>query len=210
MLSTASHPDTCIEGDDHARIASSCSDPGVIGLIAASAQTARAADAGDITAGYSYLYDSDSSTSFPAGWFLSAGANLNDVFAVVGDVGGSYKSQSASSGGVTVSASTNIYTFMAGPRVMGHSGPLGFYGQFLVGAARFSAGASASSGGLTQSIDASETDFCYAPGAGVEIGVARNAAARVGVSERLITSNGSTSKEFQLQLGLVYRFGAGK
>jgi len=31
-----------------------------------------------------------------------------------------------------------------------------------------------------------------------------------GVSERLITSNGSTSKEFQLQLGLVYRFGAGK
>src|SRR5262252_8737989 len=129
---------------------------GSLGLIAASAQTARAADAGDITAGYSYLYDSDSSTGFPAGWFLSAGANLNDVFAVVGDVGGNYKSNSGSVSGVTYSASGNVYTFLAGPRVMGRSGPLGFYGQFLVGAARFSAGASASSGGLTQSIDASE------------------------------------------------------
>ena len=39
---------------------------GSLGLIAASAETARAADAGDITAGYSYLYDSDSSTGFPA------------------------------------------------------------------------------------------------------------------------------------------------
>jgi hypothetical protein len=180
-----------------------------LGLVAFSVQPARAAD-GDITAGYSYLYDSDSSTGFPAGWFLSAGAHITDAFAVVGDISGSYKSQSVTSGGVTVSASSNIYTFLAGPRIVGHSGPLGFYGQFLVGAARASAGASASGGGVTQSIDASDTEFCYAPGAGVEIGVARNAAARVGVSERLISANGSTSKEFQLQLGLVYRFGAGK
>jgi len=183
---------------------------GSLGLIAASAQTARAADAGDITAGYSYLYDSDSSTGFPAGWFLSAGANLNDVFAVVGDVGGSYKSQSVSSGGVTVSASTNIYTFMAGPRVIGHSGPLGFYGQFLIGAARASGGFSSNIGGTTISGSASDTELCYAPGAGVDFGLGSNAAARIGVNERLIHSDLGTSKEFQLQLGLVYRFGAGR
>jgi hypothetical protein len=183
---------------------------GSLGLIAASAQTARAADAGDITAGYSYLYDSDSSTGFPAGWFLSAGANFSDAFAVVGDVGGSYKSQSVSSNGVTATASTNIYTFLAGPRVMGHSGPLGFYGQFLVGAARFSGGASVSGGGISQSISASDTELCYAPGAGVDFGLGGNAAARIGVSERLIHSDAGTSKEFQLQLGLVYRFGAGR
>src|SRR5262249_12483011 len=53
-----------------------------LGLVAFSAQLARAAD-GDITAGYSYLYDSDSSTGFPAGWFLSAGAHITDAFAVV-------------------------------------------------------------------------------------------------------------------------------
>jgi hypothetical protein len=180
-----------------------------LGLIAVSAQTARAAD-GDLTAGYSYLYDSDSSTGFPAGWFLSGAAHLNEAFAVVGDISGSYKSQSVTSGGITVSASSNIYTFLAGPRVVGHSGPLGFYGQFLVGAARASAGANANGGGITQSISASDTEFCYAPGAGVEFGLARNAAARVGVSERLIHSAGGTSDEFQLQLGLVYRFGAGK
>jgi hypothetical protein len=156
------------------------------------------------------LYDSDSSTGFPAGWFFSAGAHLNDTFAVVGDISGSYKSQSVTSGGVTASVSSNIYTFLAGPRVVGHSGPLGFYGQFLVGAARASAGGSVNVGGITQSSSASDTEFCYAPGAGVEIGLARNAAARVGVSERLIHSTGGTSDEFQLQLGVVYRFGAGK
>jgi hypothetical protein len=180
-----------------------------LGLVASSVQPARAAD-GDITAGYSYLYDSDSSTGFPAGWFLSAGAHLTESFAVVGDISGHYKSQSAASGGVTVTASSKVYTFMAGPRVVGHSGPLGFYGQLLVGAARFSGGASASGGGISQSISASDSEFCYAPGAGVEFGLARNAAARVGVSERLIHSTAGTSNEFQLQLGLVYRFGAGK
>ena len=184
---------------------------GSLGLLAASAQTARAADAGDITAGYSYLYDSDSSTSIPAGWFLSAGANLNDVFAVVGDIGGSYKSTSFSTvGGASTSASSNLYTLMAGPRVIGHSGPLGFYGQFLVGAARTSVEGSSIIGGTTYTASASDTEFCYAPGAGVDFGLGGNAAARIGVSERLIHSDAGTSKEFQLQLGLVYRFGAGR
>jgi hypothetical protein len=183
---------------------------GSLGLVAFSALPARAAD-GDITAGYSYLYDSDSSTGFPAGWFLSAGANLTDAFAVVGDVSGHYKSQSASSGDLTFSASTHIYTFLAGPRVVGRSGPLGFYGQFLVGAARASGGFTSTFGGTTvSSANVSDTEFCYAPGAGLDFGIGSNAAARVGVSERLIHSTGGTSKEFQLQLGLVYRFGAGR
>jgi outer membrane protein with beta-barrel domain len=182
---------------------------GSLGLVVFSAQLARA-DGGDITAGYSYLYDSDSSTGFPAGWFVSAGANITDAFAVVGDVSGHYKSESASSGGVTVSASTHIYAFLAGPRVVGRSGPLGFYGQFLVGAAKASGGATATFGGTTVSSNASDTEFCYAPGAGLDFGVGSNAAARIGVSERLIHSTGGTSKEFQLQLGLVYRFGASR
>jgi opacity protein-like surface antigen len=183
---------------------------GSLGLVTFSALPARAADGGDITAGYSYMYDSDSSTGFPAGWFLSAGANLSDAFAVVGDISGHYKSQSASSGGVTVIASSNIYTFMAGPRVVGRSGPLGFYGQFLVGAARASGGFTTNVNGTTVAASASDSEFCYAPGAGVEFGLLSNAAARVGVSERLIHSDSSTSKEFQLQLGFVYRFGAGR
>jgi opacity protein-like surface antigen len=182
---------------------------GSLGLVAISAQPARA-DGGDITAGYSYLHDSDSSTGFPAGWFLSAGANITDAFAIVGDVSGHYKSQSGSSGGVTIGASTNIYTFLAGPRVVGRSGPLGFYGQFLVGAARASAAVTTNIGGTTVSANGSDTEFCYAPGAGLEFGLGSNAAARVGVSERLIHSTDGTSKEFQLQLGLVYRFGASR
>src|SRR5499427_8019087 len=143
---------------------------GSLGLIAGFAQPVRAADAGDITAGYSYLYENAASTGFPAGWFLSAAA-INDVFAFVGDVSGHYKSQSFSLNGVTNSLSMNIYTFMAGPRVIGHSGPLGFYGQFLVGAARASGGFSSNIGGTTISGSASDTELCYAPGAGVDFGL---------------------------------------
>jgi opacity protein-like surface antigen len=187
---------------------------GSLGLIAGFAQPARAADAGDITAGYSYLYDNAGSTGFPAGWFLSAAA-INDVFAFVGDVSGHYKSQSFSFNGVTETLSINIYTFMAGPRVIGHSGPLGFYGQFLVGAQRLSGTTSESGPGIGTISppvggSASDTEFCYAPGAGVDVGLGDNAAVRVGVSERFIHFDSTTQKEFQLQLGFVYRFGAGR
>src|SRR5262245_61459531 len=120
---------------------------GVLGLVALSALPARAAEitpaSGEIAAGYSYLNDSTSSTSFPAGWFFSAGAHINEGFAVVGDISGNYKSETASAGGVTVTGSAKVHTFLAGPRMMGRAGPLAFYGQFLVGAATMTGGVSA-------------------------------------------------------------------
>ena len=185
---------------------------GSLALVALAVQPARAAEGGDIVGGYSYIYDhsSDPSTSFPAGWFVSASTNLSDAFAVVADISGSYKSESATVGTVTASASTNVHTFMAGPRVMARSGSIGFYGQFLVGAARVSGGVTTNVLGTPISVSASDTELCFAPGAGLDFDLSSKAGVRVGISERLIRATGSTGKEFQLQLGFLYRFGSGR
>jgi hypothetical protein len=155
---------------------------GALGLVALFAPPARAADTGlagstEIAGGYSYVRDTNS-TSYPAGWFFSAGANISDTFSVVGDISGYYKSESESFAltGVTVSGSTNVHTFLAGPRVQGHSGPISFYGQLLFGAARRSAGVSQTAGAITQATSGSDTEFCLAPGAGVDFSLGERAA----------------------------------
>jgi Outer membrane protein beta-barrel domain len=183
---------------------------GSLGFVALAVQPARAAQGGDIVGGYSYVYDSDASTAYPAGWFVSASANMNDMFAFVADIGGNYKSESVTAGGVTSTASLNTHTFMVGPRVMARSGAIGFYGQFLIGAARMSGGASTTVLGSPISVSVSDTEVCYAPGAGIDFGLGARTAARVGISEHLIHGSGYTEKQFQLQFGLSYRFGLGR
>jgi len=200
---------------------------GSLGLVALSTLPARAAEtelAGttEVAGGYSYIYASSSvsgvsGVSVPAGWFFTAGANISDAFAVVTDLSGQYESNSVSGGGVTVSSSDSIHTFLAGPRVQGQSGRISFYGQFLVGAARMSAALSVSGGSVQQASSASDTEFCFAPGAGLDFSLGEHAALRAGVNEQFIRSiTGSTptvpppptfQKQFQLQIGLVYRFG---
>jgi hypothetical protein len=187
---------------------------GSLGLVTLSALPAQAAEispaAGEIAAGYSYIYDSNSSTGMPAGWFLSAGASLNETFSVVGDISGNYKSESVVGVGGTASVSTSVHAFLAGPRVSGRvsSGQMSFYGQFLIGAARASGTATVNVGGTSSAISPpADTEFCLAPGAGVDIALSDTSAIRAAVNERLIRANGNISKEFQFQLGLVYRFG---
>jgi hypothetical protein len=199
---------------------------GSLGLVALFALPARAADTGEvgsteIAGGYSYVYvPSDvsgvSGRGIPAGWFFSAGANISDAFSVVGDISGNYRSESGTVAGGTLTVSSNIHTFLAGPRVTARLGGLNFYGQFLAGAARAGGSASGTVGGVSLSGSGSETEFCFAPGAGVDLNLGHRSALRAGVSERFIrvataTSSTTTSysfdKEFQLQIGLVYRFG---
>ncbi len=179
----------------------------VFGFAMLCAVSSSWASGGEIAGGYSYMYDNDISESFPGGWFVSAAANLTNMFAVVGDVSGNYKSDSTSSGGATATASLKVHTFQAGPRVMGRSGPISVFAQFLVGAATASAGVNASGGGVNLSVSSSDTEFCYQPGAGVDIGFSEGAAIRLGANERFIHSTGNTSKEFQFVAGLVLRFG---
>ena len=49
--------------------------------------------------------------------------------------------------------------------------------------------------------------ICADKAFGVDVDFTRNAGVRIAANERLIRASGQTSKEFQLEVGLVYRFG---
>jgi hypothetical protein len=180
----------------------------VIGIVGSVSLPAEAADAprGDIAGGYSLIYDHDIKTTFPAGWFVSVAANVTSVFAVAGEVSGHYKSESATAGSASANATLRVHTYLAGPRFVAGTGAARLFVQILAGGATASAGVNVTSGSTTASVSTSETNFCYMPAVGLDIGFNRETAMRIGAGERLIRVNGDTSKEFQFVAGLVYRW----
>ena len=154
----------------------------------------------DLAGGYSLIYAHDIKTTFPAGWFASAAVNVTNGFAIAGEVSGHYKSVDATN------TSLRVHTYLAGPRFVTGTGAARFFVQVLAGGAATSAGINVPSGGTSLSAGASETDFCYMPAVGLDIGFNRETAMRIGAGERLILSGGSTFKEFQFVAGLVLRF----
>lgn len=179
------------------------------GLIGSLALPANADDGprADIAGGYSLIYDHDIKTTFPAGWFASAAVNVTNAFAIAGEVSGHYKSESTAVSAGSANGSLRVHTFLAGPRFVAGTGAARFYVQVLAGAAMATDGVNVSSGGTSASASSSETDFCYMPAVGLDIGFNRETAIRIGAGERLIrVSGGSTSKEFQAVAGIVIRF----
>src|SRR5262249_25615891 len=98
----ASEPDSACKETSMRVLRKVCLTMGSLAFVALSALPARAADAtaapgsGEIAGGYSYVYNSNSSTGMPAGWFLSGGTTLGETFTIVGDISGNYKSQTVS------------------------------------------------------------------------------------------------------------------
>jgi hypothetical protein len=179
---------------------------GLLGSLALPA-TADEGPRADIAGGYSLIYDHDIRTTFPAGWFGSASVNVTNFFAIAGEVSGHYKSVSTASSAGSANTSLRVHTYLAGPRFVSGTGAARFYLEILAGGATSSTGVNVSSGSTSASASASETNFCYMPAVGLDIGFNRETAMRIGAGERLIrVSGGSTSKQFQFIAGLVLRF----
>jgi len=70
---------------------------------------------GDVSGGYRFL--KSEGRSYPAGWYVDATGHINSVISIVGDIGGTYKSDSLSFGTSSQSLDARIYTFMGGVRV---------------------------------------------------------------------------------------------
>jgi hypothetical protein len=167
---------------------------GLVGTVALPANADEGPRA-DIAGGYSLIYDHDSKTTFPAGWFVSVAGNVTKVVAIAGEVSGHYKSESATATGSTASSSLKVHTFLAGPRFVAGAGAARFFGQFLVGV-----------GSVNTSIVSAETDLCYMPAVGLDIGFNSRTAMRIGAGERFIRGSGGTLSQFQFVAGLVHRF----
>lgn len=137
---------------------------------------------GEWSAGWRHLYiggsDGAEGTNVPRGWYLDAAWHLTEMWSVVGDVGGNYKSEDANETfqGITVTgeADASVHTFMGGVRVRNSRNPnLVPFGQFLFGAARAAASIEASAvvngQTITVSEDDSDTEAAMSIGGGVNL-----------------------------------------
>jgi hypothetical protein len=159
----------------------------------------------ELAGGYSLMRDYDGAATFPGGWFASVAADVAGPLALVGDASGSYKSM----GGLDINVSTNIHTFMGGPRLAWRASRVAPYVQMLFGVARFSTTFTLPGERLSDA----QNRFAMAPGGGIDIPFSARGAVRVGANIRLIrsetyTPTGSepfTYREFQFTTGVVIR-----
>ena len=159
----------------------------------------------ELAGGYSLMRDYDGDATFPGGWFASVAADVAGPLAVVGDASGSYKSM----GGLDVIVSTNIHTFMGGPRLVWRASRVAPYVQMLFGGARFSTTYTLPGERLSDA----QNYFAMASGGGIDIPFSGRGAVRLGASIRLIRSETSTPtgsepftyREFQFITGVVIR-----
>ena len=87
----------------------------VIGVLLISGGTALAQDKGDVSGGYRVLRAfGDEAETFGKGWYFDVTGHVTDMVSIVGDVGGSYKSESFTEGGLSFEGSLKIHAFQGG------------------------------------------------------------------------------------------------
>ena len=165
-------------------------------LVGVGAPAATQGPAADVAVGYQFMRDSELDENFPAGWFVSVGANLTDSLAIVGEVAGS-----RSSAGSALT-SLDVYTYMGGIRL--HRRMIGFtpFAQVLVGAAR--AVATVDVLGIT--VDESATSAAVQPGAGVDVHLSDAFGLRFAGDYRRVLGDGGN--EVRFLAGVVVGFGS--
>ena len=134
----------------------------------------------EVSAGYQLLVfnGEDIDETFSRGWYADVSGHIGPIFAVVVQVGGSYKSleETETFGGVTstVTASLKLHQFMGGVRVGPRRAAVSPYAEFLVGGINGSADVEGSvvGGGQTffsTSESESSTQFALQFGGGVTV-----------------------------------------
>jgi hypothetical protein len=142
----------------------------VIGVLLISGGTALAQDKGDVSAGYRLLHLSadGESENLNKGWYVDVAGHLTDVFSIVGDVGGSYRTVTESEGLLTAKVDFKVHTFAAGLRARATTANPNVtpFGQVLFGGGKAKVKAVA---GTVTLFDDSSTDPLLDIGGGVDV-----------------------------------------
>jgi opacity protein-like surface antigen len=161
-----------------------------------------------VSAGYAYLRDTTAEENFPAGWYISAAANLNHWFGVAGEFTGSYKTLTDFE---PVTAKARFYTFMGGPRFFFKRGRLVPFAQILAGGAHLRWTATGPVGAL----DPSDTDtkFAFQPGGGVTVLLTPNVSVRGAADYRRIVFTDADqfdedNSQVRIMAGIVFGWGS--
>jgi len=145
--------------------------------------SAQVRKAGDIAASYSFVrIAGEADGSAPSGWLFSASRSITPLFAVVGEVAGSYASEDGDAYG--------FHTFQGGIRVAGPSGHgVRPFAQLLAGV------------GVVSCCGDYAAGFVMEPGGGVDIPIGRRVAMRLAASVPLAFADGVTEL-FRAQIGI--------
>jgi hypothetical protein len=166
------------------------------------ASPARAQDAPkfELGLGYQYMHDNYSSVDYPTGWAVSLGADPASWFGIVAEVAGSRKTL-ASAG--TADLNVNLYTFLAGPKIMASSrAPVSPFVQVLFGAEH----GNLSLGSPSAALNLSGTHFAVQPGVGIDFNPTPAFGLRVEADGRAVrVADDSAHGQWRLMGALVFR-----
>lgn len=172
----------------------------ILGCAAVAQESANAAR-GEIFGGYQFLrvnsgLNVSGVDNFNLnGWNAAVSGYVHQYFGVTADFSGSYGTPQVSGIGVK----TRLHTFMFGPVVRAPMGKLTPFAHVLFGGGHFS--------GEAAGVSASETDFTWAAGGGLDVNVSHNFAIRLAQADFLQTRVASTSQNhFRYSAGIVLRF----
>jgi hypothetical protein len=178
----------------------------VIGVLILSSGTALAQDKGDVSGGYRYLRASGDgeSESFGKGWYFDVTGHVTDMVSIVGDVGGTYKSESITEGGVTFNGDIKIHSFQGGVkfRVPTMNTNIVPFVQVLGGGVRSSFKFTA--GSLSESD--SSTDGIFTLSGGVDVSGMAKVGVRVQAGYFRVFEEGEGTNGFQFSVGAKIGF----
>jgi hypothetical protein len=162
----------------------------------------------EVFGGYQYLHigsnssgDINSGQGFN-GWDAAVTGNLSKYFGVTGDFSGSYATISG--------VSFKVYTYGGGPVVFTYAGRVKPFAHVLFGGAHLS--------GSESSVSVSTNGYTVMAGGGLDVGVAKNVAIRLGQFDWLYyhfsgfsaggvsTGSFSSSNNVRFSTGIVFRF----
>lgn len=152
----------------------------------------------EVALGYSYLRDNEIDESFPLGWYADIAGNLSDTLALVGEVGGNYKTVSDDVD-EELDIKLSVHTLMGGVRLSHRGDGATLFAQVLAGGAR----ASVKFLGESDSV----TDFALQPGVGIEFG-GGGTRLRIGADYRKIFSEGESATQWRATAGVVFGLGS--
>ena len=160
----------------------------------------------EASAGYAFMRDTTMEENFPAGWYFSTAANLNNWFGLAGEVTGAHKKLTDIA---PVRVKANLYTFMGGPRFLIKRGRIVPFAQVLAGAAQLRW---KTEPGTPEASD-TDTKFAFQPGGGVTFLLTENVSVRTAVDYRRIvfTVNdefAEDNSQVRASAGVVFGWGA--
>jgi hypothetical protein len=176
--------------------------PLAVGVLLLTYGTAMSQDRGDVSAGYRFAQSEG--FGYPVGWYVDVTRRVNDLVSIVGDVGGTYRSDSLGVGTFSQSLDARIHTFTGGLKVSAATRDTDVvaFGQALFGAANLNVNTTAA--GIHLSMSSTSPALSLSGGGDINGGLPVGLRFQIGWTR--VFEEGGGSNVFQFSVGAKFGF----